>query len=261
MSDAALKQSLLRIVRGLAERGMGPFEAWARSSSVTLEGAKRMQRPDLRRAFLLAYGGENVVRALASAGLNKLLIQDLRHVIGAQQADLLVREFVKTDAENPPRPSSSPSPSPQRTSTKPSWTPPIHVIRVAGIIAVVGAGAFLFAFAYYVLMIVGLIVLFGGLAAAFSRQFRTAGLTTFVVGFVLIGLAGAIEPKPAKSVEVVDAEYNSPSSSDSSTSSQRPYTPTREEQCGSAGRWAARMVDGKESADNQYRNLESIGYC
>lgn len=272
MSNETLKQRLLSIMDGLAERGMGPFEIWAHSPGVTPERARALLRADLKQAFMSAYGGEKVVQALIAAGLTELLRRDLRRVVGAARADQLIGGFDGGESSADRAPSRAP---PAAGRARPKSSRPSTLAVWLGVIGLFGVGAFLPTLAYHALVILGCGVLLIGLVLLFVRDFRTVGFVCLAAFVGVMGVAGAIEPRSSKpgSIEASgesvrerapDAEgrvSNTSSLSGDGGGDYRPYRPSREEQCGRAGRLATRLVYGKDYRDNQYQNLESIGYC
>lgn len=265
MSEAALKQSLLSIVDGFATYSMGPFEQWSRSPGVTPDRARVMLKADLKQAFIAAYGGGKVVQALASAGLTKLLINDLSRVVGPARAARLIGEI--THGEGAP-PASSTS-SAAQSSSSPDRPKSNRLEGALTFAALIVVGALLVAFASQILAAIGVCALAAGFGALFIKRYQAIGCGLLVGSVIALAAASALRPTPsleAHDSEPPSAASDSAESSVSASETQvvstgRPYRPTREEQCGRAGRLATRMVYGKAYRDNQYKNLEAAGYC
>jgi hypothetical protein len=88
--SASLKQKMLAVVNTLSAQGCGPFEAWALEQGRP-DRLQRFSNPRLRRCLAKAYGGEEVVSALLTAGLSALCIKDLGRVVGATRAQALIK--------------------------------------------------------------------------------------------------------------------------------------------------------------------------
>jgi hypothetical protein len=89
LETSHLKAELARIVQHISTERCGPFQSWAESldRSSPIGGS-----PDeeVRRAFHAVYGGEEVVAALAKAGLAKLYVDDLSRVLGGDRTKSIV---------------------------------------------------------------------------------------------------------------------------------------------------------------------------
>lgn len=192
---------------------------------------------------------------LTKAGLSKIYVMDLEKALGQERAAkvalLSARPF---DIQN--------------QSLKSKYVNKIGSPwkQAALWVGAFCIGAALFAFASAILKFVGGALILIGLFGMFARDFRSYALACLIAGTLVFGWGeGMVPAAPSAISEPDEAGQDLPpvnhASSSSYNSPTSDYTTPRERTCSGAGRWAARMIDGKKQAENQYKNLEAIGYC